>query len=116
MSQQDEVQQGKDRYVGARLREHDEKLDDLNGRVGSLEGSEPVEVPDELSEFVAGLRAEDDMTNAIVIMAVFEHYGLGAFSDRQIAAALVPTPQSEGDEPSESDPGDEPGSDEVPGE
>ncbi len=112
----DEVQQGKDRYVGARLREHDEKLNDLNGRVVSLEGSEPVEVPEELSEFVAGLRAEDGVTDDIVIMAVFEHYGLGVYSDRQIAAALEITPQPEGDEPSEPEPGDEPGAAEAPGE
>jgi len=112
----DEVQQGKDRYVGARLREHDEKLGDLNGRVVSLEGSEPVDVPEELSEFVAGLRAEDGVTDDIVIMAVFEHYGLGVYSDRQIAAALEPTPQPEGEEPSDSESGDKPGSDEDPGE
>lgn len=117
MSLQDDIQQGKDRYTGARLREHDEKLGDLNGRVERLEGSEPVEVPEGLANFVAGLRAEDGVTDEMIIMAVFENYGLGVFSDREIAAALQPAPQeAEGDELQAEEPGDESGSDEDPGE
>lgn len=116
MSLQDDVQKGKDRYVGSRLKEHDQKLGDLDGRLKQIGEPGPVEVPEELANFVAGLRGEEGGTDDLIIVAVFEHFGLGAFSDRQIASALVPTPQAEGDEPSEQDPGDEPGSDEDPGE
>jgi hypothetical protein len=103
MKLQDEIQLGKDRYIGSRLREHDEKLDDLYDRVEQLAGSERVEVSEELAGFVRELRREVGISDEALVTAIFDRFGLGAFSDRQIAAALesAPQPQSEGDEQSD---------------
>lgn len=112
MSQIDEIQLGKDRYIGARLAEHDKQVEELRTQV-QKSGEEPVEVPEPLAGFVAGLRLEGARDDAL-IGAVFEHFGLGAFSDRQIAAALVAPTEEPQSEPEAGDP--PPVFDEDPGE
>lgn len=116
---EEKVKQGRERYTGSRLSEHDERLNDLDeglndlrDRIGNLEGpEEPVEVPEHLSNFVVVARAED-ISDVAIVAAIFEAFGLGAFSDREIAVALelVPSELDDG----LSDPGDESGSDEAP--
>lgn len=117
MSIDEAVQKGKDRYFGSRLGEHDERLEEHADQLKRLGGvQEAVEVPPELAEFVTDVRNQG-ASDELAAMAVFEKFGLGAFSDRQIVAALQPSPQeAEGDEPPAAEPGDESGSDEAPGE
>lgn len=106
----------REKYIDDRFAFIDERHEELSKRVDGLASAEePVEVPLVLAEFVRGKR-EEGVSDDDIMSAVFVEFGLAPFSDRQIAAALQPAPQTEGDEPSESDPGDELGSDEVPGE
>lgn len=106
----------REKYIDDRFAFIDERHDELSKWVDGLASAEePVEVPPALAEFVRGKR-EEGISDDDIMGAVFVEFGLAPFSDREIAAALNPTPLSEGEEPSDSEPGDEPGSDEVPGE
>lgn len=105
MSLEDEYQEGRDQYLGSRLKEHDEKIEELHRRLEELgKASEPVEIPAVLANFVASKRSEEGITNAMIVNAIFKEFGLGAFSDRKIIAALEIS--SDGDKESVAGPGE----------